>query len=220
MGNFRKTLGSLLALGLLLVSAPLLAQSQAGDQAGDQTGSQAGSRTRVPTAAATVPIFEVSAGYAYVNLEMPSASRVNLNGADGNIVLNITERWGATLDSSYSRTGDVLSTGHGGSNLNFLAGPVFYLADRGNARIFVNGLVGASRVDSAVPTGPTTFLGGQVTRLSFAFGAGVEYDLSRSFGVRGGADYLRTTFIDSTGKDQGQNNLRVVVGLVFKLGNR
>jgi hypothetical protein len=206
MGNSGKMRGCLLVLGLFVLSAAVLAQDQPGP------------RARTPIAA-TVPIFEVSVGYAYVNLAMPSASRVSLNGADGNIVVNLTERWGATFDSSYSRTGNVLSTGHGGSNLNFLAGPVFYPVDRGNARLFTHALFGASRVDSAVPTSKTSFLGGQVTRLSYAFGAGVEYDLSRRFGVRGGADYLRTTFVDSTGKDQPQNNLRAVLGLVFKLGS-
>lgn len=210
MGIPRKAPGLVLILGLLVLSVPVLAQ--------DQPEGQTGSRSRTPFAA-TVPIFEVSAGYAYVNLDMPSSSRVNLNGADGNIVVNITERWGGTIDASYSRVGNVLSTGHGGSNLNFLAGPVFYPVDRGNMRVFTHFLVGASRVDSAVPTSATTFLGGQVTRLAYAFGGGVEYDLSRRFGLRGGADYLRTTFIDSNGKDQGQNNLRAVVGLVFKLGS-
>jgi len=205
MGNSGKTLGLLLALGTLFCVYPLLAEGQ--------------SQPKTPIAA-TAPIFEVSAGYAYVNLEMPGASRVGLNGADGNIVVNITERWGATLDASYSRAGDVLSTGHGGSNLNFLAGPVFYIADRGNARIFVHALFGYSRVDSATPTSPTTFLGGQVTRPGYAFGGGVEYDLSRRFAVRGSADYLRTEFVDATDTLQTQNNLRAVVGLVFKLGTR
>jgi opacity protein-like surface antigen len=205
MGHFAKTLGSMLVLGLLVFRVPVLAQTE--------------TKARTPIAA-TAPIFEVSAGYAYVSLNMPSASRVGLNGADANIVVNITERWGATLDSSYSRTGNVLSTGHGGSVLNLLAGPVFYVADRGNARIFTHALFGASRVDSAVPTSPTTFLGGQVTRLGYALGAGVEYDLSRRFAFRGSADYLRTTFVDSADKLQGQNNLRAVVGVVFKLGTR
>jgi len=202
MAHSVKALGSLLLFGLIVCSAPALAQSD-----------------RTPIAA-TAPIFEVSAGYAYVNLNMPSQARVSLNGADGNIVVNVTERWGGILDSSYSRTGNVLSTGHGGSVLNFMGGPVFYLATRGNARIFTHALVGASRVDSAVPTSGTTILGGQVTRVSFAVGAGVEYDLSRAFGVRGSADYLRTTFVDAAGNFEPQNNLRAVVGLVFKLGNR
>lgn len=196
MGNFWKARVSLLGLGWLLLVVPVLGQS-----------------------GASVPIFEVSAGYAYVNLEMPGASRVSLNGLDGNIVVNVTERWGGTIDASYSRASDILSTGHGGSDLNFMAGPVYYPFDRGNLRMYTHVLVGAGRVDSATPTSSTTFLGGQVTRLAYAVGAGVEYDLSRSFGVRGGADYLRTTFVDSTGKDQGQNNLRAVISLVFKLGS-
>ena len=207
MRKFGETLVCLTVFSLSVFSAQVLAQ--------DTTGS----KPRTPIAA-SVPIFEVSAGYAYVSLNMPSASRVNLNGADGNVVVNITSRWGATLDSSYSRAGNVLSTGHGGSVLNFLAGPVFYPAERGNARFFVHALTGASRVDSAVPTGGTKFLGGQVTRLSYAFGAGVEYDVSRAFGIRVGADYLRTTFVDAADKDQPQNNLRAVVGVVFKLGSR
>jgi hypothetical protein len=207
MRNLGKTLLYLFIFGLVIVNAQASAQDSAGG------------RPRTPIAA-TVPIFEVSAGYAYISLNMPSASRVSLNGADGNVVVNFTPRWGATVDSSYSRVGNVLSTGHGGSVLVLMAGPVFYPAERGNARLFVHALAGGGRVDSAVPTGATTFLGGQVTRVSFALGAGVEYDLSRAFGIRGGADYLRTTFVDAADKDQPQNNLRAVVGIVFKLGSR
>jgi len=206
MRSLGNALLSLFVLGLFAFRAPVQAQDDKG------------AKSPVPVAA-SVPIFEVSAGYAYVSLNMPSESRVGLNGGDGNIVVNITERWGGTIDASYSRAGNVLSTGHGGSDLNFLAGPVFYPVDHGNWRMFTHALVGMGRVDSATPTGKTTFLGGQVTRIAYAVGAGVEYDLSRKFGLRGGADYLRTTFVDPTGKDQPQNNLRAVVGLVFKLGN-
>lgn len=167
--------------------------------------------------AATAPLLELSGGYTYVNLEIPGASRVTMNGADASIVANMSERWGATLDTTYTRTGDVLSTGHAGSVFTILGGPVFYPVNSGNHRIFLRGLVGTARVDAAVPTGPTTFLGGEVSHLAYAIGGGVEYDLSRRFAVRAGPDYLHTVFADATGQHRGQNNVRAVISLVFKL---
>jgi hypothetical protein len=175
---------------------------------------------RTAPTAASRPVYEVSAGYTCLNLAMPSASRVTIDGGDANIVVHFTSRLGATVDSSYARSGSVFNTGHGGSVLNFLAGPVFYSVGRRRVQMFVHGLAGVSRVDSATPISATSYIGGSVTRFSYAVGGGVEYDISRVFGVRGGADYLRTTFIDKTAAMQHQYNLRIVVGLVYRLSNR
>jgi len=192
---------ALVMLGMIGGCANLLGQGHSG---------------AVPPVAATAPLIEVGGGYSYVSLEMPGESRVGLNGGDGSIVANIGERWGAMFDASYARMGNVLSTGHGGSVLTFMGGPVFYPVNHGNLRVFFHGLVGLGRVDSAVVTGPETVLAGEVSRIAYAVGGGVEYDLSRRFALRVGPDYLHTTFADVSGKDQGQNNLRMVVSLAFK----
>lgn len=175
------------------------------------------STTRV---AATGPVLEASVGYTYLDLDTPSRQRVGLVGFDANAFADFSSRWGMMADANYARIGNVLGTGHSGNVLSFLTGPVFYAADRGNTRIFVHMLAGVSLVNSAVPVQGTYYLGGAVTRFSYAMGGGMERNVVGRFAVRFGADYLRTTFSNSTAAMRFQNNLRIVTGIVFRFGNR
>lgn len=176
--------------------------------------------TGAPPAAATSPVFQVSAGYVYLDLDNPSRQRVGLSGVDASGFVDFNARWGMMVDSSYARTGNVLGTGHSGNVLSCLTGPVFYPAEYRNARIFVHALAGVSLVDSAVPVTGTYYLSGYVTRFSYALGGGVERDLSGPLAIRVGGDYLRTTFANSQAAMQFQNNLRIVTSIVYRFGNR
>jgi len=176
--------------------------------------------TGAPPAAATSPVFEASAGYTYLALDTLSGQRIGLSGVDANGLVDFSLRWGMTVDSSYARVGNVLGTGHSGNVLSLLTGPVFYPAEHGNSRIFVHTLAGVSLVNSAVPLKGTYYLGGTVTRFSYALGGGVERTLSGPLAIRVGADYLRTTFANSTAAMQVQNNLRIVTSIVYRFGNR
>jgi len=194
-----------IAVCILFLLAPLLAQRFV---------------TSAPLAAATSPVFEASAGYTYLALDTPSRQRVGLSGVDADGFVDFNSRWGMMVDSSYARTGNVLGTGHSGNVLSFLIGPVFYPVDLGNTRIFVHTLAGVSLVNSAVPVKGTYYLGGTVTRFSYALGGGVERTIAGPLAMRVGADYLRTTFADSTAAMQFQNNIRFVTGFVFRYGSR
>jgi len=189
---------------VVLFAAPLLAQArmEAGEAAAGATG----------------PAFEASLGYVYFSMATPS-QRVGLTGLDANGLVRFDSRWAATVDSTYAGTGNVLGTGHSGNVLSCLAGPVFYPA-HGKAGIFVHALAGASWVDSAVPITGTHYLGGWITRLSYAVGGGVEHYLSGPLAVRAQVDYQRTTFANPTGAIQNQNNLRLTTSLVYRFGNR
>jgi opacity protein-like surface antigen len=92
--------------------------------------------------------------------------------------------------------------------------------DYGNIRIFVHTLAGVSLVNSAVPVQGTYYLGGTVIRFSYALGGGVEHTVAGPLAIRVGADYLRTTFANSSAAMKFQNNLRIVTGIVFRFGNR
>jgi len=194
-----------IAVCILFLLAPLLAQRFA---------------TSAPPVAATGPVFEASAAYTYLALDTPSRQRVGLSGVDANGFVDFNPRWGMTVDSSYARAGNVLGTGHSGNVLSFLIGPQFYPVNFGNTRIFVHTLAGVSLVNSAVPVKGTYYLGGTVTRFSYALGGGVERTVAGPLAIRVGADYLRTTFANSTAAMQFQNNLRIVTGIVFRFGNR
>ena len=176
--------------------------------------------TRAPTVAASGPVFEASAGYTYLALDTPSRQHVGLSGVDANGFLDFNARWGMMVDSSYARTGNVLGTGHSGNVLSLLTGPEFYPVDYGKTRIFAHTLAGVSLVNSAVPVKGTYYLGGTVMRFSYAVGGGVEHTVAGPLAVRVGADYLRTTFANSTAAMQFQNNVRFVTGFVFRFGSR
>jgi opacity protein-like surface antigen len=97
---------------------------------------------------------------------------------------------------------------------------VFYPVEYGNGRIFVHALAGVSLVNSAVPVMGTYYLGGAVTRFSYAVGGGVERPVAGPLAIRVGGDYLRTTFADSTAAMKFQNNLRIVTSIVFRFVSR
>jgi hypothetical protein len=75
-------------------------------------------------------------------------------------------------------------------------------------------------VDSAVPVKGTYYLGGAVSRFSYAAGGGLERTLAGPFAIRVGGDYLRTTFANSSAAMRFQNNLRIVTSIVYRFGRR
>jgi hypothetical protein len=171
-----------------------------------------------PPAAASGPSFDVNVGYSYMLMQVPDAGNINLNGVDGGAGIDFSRRWGALLDSSYVRTGDVFGTGHSSYVLSALAGPVFYPYAHGETRISFRGLVGAGLVDSALPiTGPAYYLHGWVARPAYGAGVGVERTLGGPFAFRFNADYLRTAFVNASESVQLQNNMRLTGGIVFRL---
>jgi len=172
-----------------------------------------------PPAGATGPSFEASVGYVYLDMAMPAQQRVGLTGIDASGLVRFATRWAATVDGTYAGTSNVFATGHGANILSLLAGPVFYPVN-GRTGIFVHALVGAGRVGGAVPQSGSYYLQGWVARPSYAVGGGIERYLFGSLGVRLQADYQRTTFGDSTGAIQGQNNLRLITSMVYRFGNR
>jgi hypothetical protein len=189
----------LLFLGLI---TPVLAQSM---------GS-------APPAAASGPSFDVNVGYSYMLMQVPDAGNISLNGVDGGAGIDFNRRWGALVDSSYVRTGDVFETGHSSYVLSAFAAPVFYPYAHGETRISFRGLVGAGLVDSAVPIkGPTDYLHGWVARPAYGGGVGVEQTLFGPFAFRFNADYLRTAFVNASESLQLQNNMRLTGGIVFRL---
>jgi hypothetical protein len=170
-------------------------------------------------AAATGPEFEVSLGYVYFSMPLPS-QRIGLTGVDASALVKFNSYWAVKVDSTYARTGNVFDTGHSASVLSFLGGPVFYPPVFRKSGIFLHGLVGASRVESAAPTSGASYLEGWVARPSYALGGGFEHALFSSLGVRIQGDYQHTTFGDSAGAIQGQNDLRLTTSMVYRFGNR
>jgi hypothetical protein len=175
--------------------------------------------SNVPVAVAS-PIFEVSSGYTYLVLDTPLRQRVGLSGVDVNGFVDFNSRLGMMADSSYARASNVLDTGHSGNVMSCLIGPVFYPMEYGKSRIFVHTLAGVSLVNSAVPVQGSYYLGGTITRFSYAMGGGVERTIAGPLAMRITGDYLRTTFANPTAEMQFQNNLRIVTSIVYRFGSR
>jgi hypothetical protein len=173
-----------------------------------------------PSPAVEGPAFDLSAGYAYLSMPIPSAGRATFNGVDFSGNIGLSSRWGVTLDSSYLYTSDVLSTKHQGYVLSARTGPVFYPVAHGNTRVFIHALAGAALVDGAVPISENEDFHGWLFRPSYAFGGGVEHPVSPQLGIRVMGDYVRTDFYDSAGAVQPQNNLQLSVNFVFRLKER
>lgn len=199
-----RTIGKVSCLLFVLV-APALAQNQIAEG---------------PSPAVAGPAYDVSVGYTNLTMAIPSAQHLNLSGLDVGGRVDLNSRWGAMVDSTYVRTSNVLGTGHGGYQLSFLSGPMFYPVEHGNTRMFVHGLAGAALVDGAVPINKTDYFHGWLVRFSYAVGAGIEHAVSGPFGVRAQGDYLHSAFFDAAGAVRPQGNLRLTVSLVFRLKER
>lgn len=170
--------------------------------------------------AASGPDYDVSVGYTYLAMPIPSAGNVNLNGVDAAAHVDFTPRFGAAIDSSYVRTPNVLDTKHQGYLLSFLGGPVYYPISYGNTLPFIHALAGVGLVDGAFPVNDTQFFHGWESRFSYALGGGVERRVAGPVALRISGDYLRTAFYSSTGVVQPQNNFRLTASIVIHLRDR
>jgi hypothetical protein len=203
MRNTMRTVGKICFIGFVMAASAFAQKLQSS-----------------PSPAVAGPAFDLSAGYTYLSMPIPSAGRVNFNGADFSGNIGLSPRWGATLDSSYLYASDVLSTKHQGYVLSLRTGPVFYPVARGNTRMFVHALAGAALVDGAVPISENEDFHGWLLRPSYALGGGVEHPVSAQLGIRVIGDYVRTDFYNSAGAVQPQNNLQLSVNFVFRLKER
>jgi opacity protein-like surface antigen len=159
----------------------------------------------------------VSAGYAFMSLGMPSSGRVNLSGPAATVTADLSPRFGMSVDLSYVRASNVLDTGRHADTLSYLAGPVFYPLRTAKLTTYVHGLGGGARVTGVIPQSGGDYEMGYANKLSWAVGAGVEYQISTSVSFRGGGDYQHTYFFDSDAVIRGQNDLRAVCSVVYTL---
>ena len=189
----------------LLLIAPAIAQNRL----------QAGSPP-----AASGPDYDLSAGYSYMAFGVPALGHVNLNGVDAAAHVDVSPRWGATLEGNYAATPNVARTPHAAYAATLHLGPVYYLANRGNKRIFIHTLFGAGLVDGAFPVGTQQYFHGWLLRPSYAFGGGMEQSIAGPFAVRLNGDFVRTTFFNYAGGVQPQNGFRATVSFVWRVRER
>jgi len=170
-------------------------------------------------AAAVGPAYGIGVGYDYVGMSLPAGPRSNLNGivVSGNV--DLSQHWGATMESSYARATRLAGSDHSNYSLSVMTGPVFTPLERTDTRLLVRVLAGASLVDGAVPAGQLYYRGWE-ERFSYAAGAGVERRIFERWAFRINGDYLRTEFVNQNGVLKPQNSIRLAGSLVIRVGNR
>ncbi len=171
-----------------------------------------------PRAAAIGSHINVSLGYSFTSLEVPTVSRTELNGVDAAFTVDVIPHLGARVDVGYVRASDVLNSGKHSDVLSYLAGPVFYPIRHRNLAVFAQGLFGAARVTGAVPISSGGLLTGYANQFAWAIGTGTEYRVFESIGFRIGADYLHTRYSDPSLVIRGQSNLCLTGSFVYFFG--
>jgi hypothetical protein len=175
-------------------------------------------RNKTPVATAKSKTIEMGLGYSYISQPGNQSKRLGLQGGDASFTIGFS-RLGITADVGYARASNVLGTGRHSTLLSYLAGPVFHHTVHRSFDSYVHVLVGGAKVSGPILTnGGTILLGGWTTGYAWAVGGGVEYWATDSMAIRTGADYLRTSFYDSSLVVRGQGNLRTTAALVYYFG--
>jgi hypothetical protein len=160
--------------------------------------------------------ISASLGYTYVSLPIPSATRIDLNGVDASVTADFRHRFGGKIDFNYVRQANVFGTGHHSDLLSAMLGPVFYPVSNDRLTVFVQALAGASRITGVVPNNVGGFDTAYTDGLAWDMGGGIEGRITSSLAIRTEADYLHTSFTDTTGAFIGQSDLKLVASLVYR----
>lgn len=171
-----------------------------------------------PVPAAAGRSVSLSVGYSYVDLAMTPPTRVPLNGVDASLTGDVLPRFGLAVDAGYARASDVLSSGHHSDLLSYLGGPVFYPSRSKRLTTFLRGLAGGARETGPVPINGVGLATGYANKFAWAVGAGAEWKIYSSIGIRAGADYLHTAYFAGSAAVRGQGNIRATGSVVYYFG--
>jgi hypothetical protein len=153
------------------------------------------------------PQWEFFGGYSYMRFDSPPLGYPgwsNLNGFNGEVTYNITQRFSVTADGSGSY-GSMITA------YNYMIGPQYNLR-KDKSKYFAHGFIG--KAENTV--GITTLIksGFESVGRAYAFGGGYDRDLTPRFTFRIMADYLHTDTFNTS-----QTDVRISTGLVYHLGH-
>lgn len=168
------------------------------------------------TKAITAPI-EIFSGYSYLraNQGPGQCGCFNMNGGSTEVAFH-TYRWfSAVADLTGERAGSVNGGPHGLSLVSFTGGPRFTYPIHHRYAPFVQSLVGAVHgFDSYFPV--TSGSTGAASSFALLAGGGLDIHMKSWLAIRPiQADYFLTQL--PNGSNNRQNNLRLTVGVVFRL---
>lgn len=171
-----------------------------------------------PRIAAAGPVVSVSLGYAYLNTEVPTASRFTENGVASSVAAQLTRRIGIKLEASYTRTYGLFGLDHHSDMLSYLGGPVFYPFRGKRFAVYTQALTGSARITGVIPQTKPNFLFAETNKLAWAIGPGLDTKLSSSTIFRVGVDYLHGSYFTPAQVIQSQANFRTIISLVHTFG--
>lgn len=173
---------------------------------------------QAPLVAGIAPVLEAGVGYTYTDASLPGESKLAMNGIQLVGDADFTRRLGVQLDLGYSRNFDAYNSGHSADLFTYMAGPVFYPLRTRRVNVFTHLLLGGARETGVNFENNGQIITGYTNRFAWAGGAGFQYRVTRSLSVRLGADYLRTSYFNSSVELQGQYNLRSSATLIYTFG--
>ncbi|MGB7846646.1 MAG: outer membrane beta-barrel protein [Candidatus Acidiferrum sp.] len=164
------------------------------------------------------PLMEVGLGYSNVEGNIPSQSRLGMNGAQAIFNADFHPRVGVKVDMGYVRNFNAFGSGRTADILTYMAGPVFYPVWKRRMNVYTHVLLGGARETGVNFQSNGEIVRGFANRVAWAGGAGFQYRLARMFAMRVGVDYLHTSFYNSSVALQGQNNVRSSISLIYSFG--
>lgn len=165
-----------------------------------------------------IPKADLFLGYMYTRFNSGSPlDGVNVNGGGANVGFNFQNGWGLVVDFAGGRGSREIAPNVdvGGSFFTYLFGPRYSWRKRERVVPFLQSLFGGARgsdtVFSANPSGENSF--------AWTAGGGVDWIATPRVGWRIiQAEYMLTRFTGASLDRESQNNIRLMTGVVFRLG--
>ena len=151
---------------------------------------------------------EVFGGYSYMRFNGGSGDpSISLNGGIGSFAYNMNHMFAVVGEFGDYHNGSIFGSGTSLNTVSYLFGPKVY---KSVGKITPFGQVLFGGAHASLSDGEGSF-----NAFALAVGGGVDYDVTKHFGVRvGQLDYVYTRFVDiNTGN---QSNFRYSGGIVFK----
>jgi hypothetical protein len=169
------------------------------------------------------PRVEIFGGYSYLRSNtVANGPAFNLNGGSASLAYNVSNWLGLAGDFGVYHQGNVAGSGLSLTLSSYQVGPRLSWRKNGHLVPFGQALFGAGHASGSLYT---SSLGTGVpplgTNNSFLLttGAGIDLKLNHTLGIRLiQAEYLYSQFLNGSGHDNRQDNLRLSTGIVFSFG--
>jgi outer membrane immunogenic protein len=161
--------------------------------------------------------WELAGSYTYVHSNAPpgGCGCFSMNGGGGDAAYRLSSHLSLAGDVSVAQAGSIPGANHSFTLTSYQAGPRLYVPVGRQWTAFTHVLVGGAH------SGGSAFSGTSSSTNAFAatLGGGLQVNLSRAVTLRAiDADYFLTEF--PNGSNDHQNNLRLSVGIVVRVGRR